>query len=471
MSKRTIHIVITLIALSLIVLISFQIFLLRGLYQISNNRFDYAMHSVLKHTIEEMQMEFIQLREDHAPHNSDWNPQANHYEPTIIDDIELGDSPFTIEDLEILKQRTTDRVNRLFDNFIYRQRVIPSETLEISSLDSILKTSFKREALNVDYEYAISDLDGQFSYLSDSTLEKELFIDSYRRAVFLNGPKKMYYLHVYIPNKVSYLIQSFWSILSISILIILIISSCFLYALSIILKQKKLSEIKNDFINNMTHELKTPISTVSLALEALLKFDLRKNEDKTIRYLEICRHENKRLGEMVEKVLNIASYQRGEIKLKKESLNLHELIEDVYKNILVQVQQNNGSINLQLEALDKIIQVDKVHFTNILFNLLDNANKYYNDIPDIQIRTYNDLDWIYIDIEDKGIGIKKENLKKIFDRFYRVPTGNLHNVKGYGLGLSYVMDIVRFHDGKIDVKSEIGHGTCFTIQIPNGRKN
>ncbi len=471
MSKRTIHIVITLIALSLIVLISFQIFLLRGLYKISNNRFDYAMHSVLKHTNEKLQMEFIELKDDAELSHSDWNPQADHYEPRIIEDNELDDYSLTVEDLEILKQKTAQRVMRLFDNFIYQHSINPSDTLQIGSLDSILKSSFKREALNVEYEYAISDLEGQFNYLSDSTIEKELFIDSYRSPVFLDGPKKMYYLHVFIPNKVSYLIQSFWSILSISILIILIISSCFLFALSIILKQKKLSEIKNDFINNMTHELKTPISTVSLALEALLKFDLRKNEDKSIRYLEICRHENKRLGEMVEKVLNIATYQRGEIKLKKVSLNLHELIEDVYKNILVQVQQNNGSINLKLEALDKIIEVDKVHFTNILFNLLDNANKYFKDCPDIEIRTFNDLDWIYIEIEDNGIGIKKENLKKIFDRFYRVPTGNLHNVKGYGLGLSYVMDIVRFHDGKIDVKSEIGIGTCFTIQIPNGRKN
>ncbi len=471
MSKRTIHIVITLIALSLIVLISFQIFLLRGLYQISNNRFDYAVHTVLKHTNEELQMEFIQLKEDNTLQNTDWNPQASHYEPMIIGDSELGDGPITVEDLEIIKQRTAERIVQLFDMFIYKHSIVPSDELQIGSVDSILKASFKREGLNVDYEYAISDLEGQFSYLSDSTLDKELFIDSYRRAVFLNGPKKMYYLHIYIPNKFSYLIQSFWSILSISILIILIISSCFLYALSIILKQKKLSEVKNDFINNMTHELKTPISTVSLALEALLKFDLRKNEDKTIRYLEICRHENKRLGEMVEKVLNIATYQRGEIKLKKVTLNLHELIEDVYTNIIVQVQQNNGRINLKLEALDEIIYVDKVHFTNILFNLLDNANKYYKDVPDIQISTYNDLDWIYIDIEDKGIGIKKENQKKIFDRFYRVPTGNLHNVKGYGLGLSYVVDIVRLHNGKIDVKSEIGNGTCFTIQIPNGRKN
>ncbi len=471
MNKRTIHIVITLIALSLIVLISFQIFLLRGIYQISNIKFDYAVHSVLEHTIEELQLEFIQLKEDNDLQNTDWNPQADHYEPRTINELELDDGPISVEDLEIIQQRYVKRLNQLFNNVIHQHSLIPSEELQLGSLSTILDSSFKRKGLNVDYEFAISDFEGQFSYISDSTLEKEVFIDSYRRAVFLNGPKRMYYLHIYIPNKFSYLIQSFWSILSISILIILIISSCFLYALSIILKQKKLSEVKNDFINNMTHELKTPISTVSLALEALVKFDLRKNEDKTIRYLEICRHENKRLGEMVEKVLNIATYQRGEIKLKKVTLNLHELIEDVYTNILVQVQQNNGRIDLKLEALDKIILVDKIHFTNILFNLLDNANKYYKESPMIEIRTYNDLDWIYIDIEDKGIGINKENLKKIFDRFYRVPTGNLHNVKGYGLGLSYVIDIVRFHDGKIDVKSEIGSGTCFTIQIPNGREN
>lgn len=471
MSKRTIHIVITLIALSLIVLISFQIFLLRGLYQISGNRFDQSVQTVLQHTTRALNLEAAQVIKNLENSNLDVNPEASSFAPEINRDLETGEELLKIEDIQAVKQKISEDINTIFDYFIYKKSIPLNEELDVSPIDSLLKESFMREKLNVKYHYAVSDINDQFVFISDSTIQKELFIDSYRTAVFLKGPEVTYFLHVHIPNKFGYLIQSFWSILSISILIILIISSCFLFALSIILKQKKVSEVKNDFINNMTHELKTPISTVSLALEALLKFDLRKNEDKTIRYLEICRHENKRLSEMVEKVLNIATYQKGEIKLKKESIDLHELIEDVYTNIFVQVQKNQGDILLQLDAIDKTILVDKVHFTNILYNLLDNASKYFKDVPNITIRTYNDLEWIYIEIEDQGIGIKKENLKKIFDRFYRVPTGNVHNVKGYGLGLSYVIDIIRLHDGKIDVKSEIGKGTCFTIQIPNGREN
>jgi len=219
----------------------------------------------------------------------------------------------------------------------------------------------------------------------------------------------------------------------------------------------------------MTHELKTPISTVSLALEALVNFDVRNNEERSLRYLDISRRELQRLSTMVEKVLNIAQYEKGEISLNIEQYHLNDLIENVVETISMQVQRKNGSLTCELNANQDIILADKVHFNNLLYNLIDNSNKYFVDKPEILIVTKNTENEIILEISDKGIGISKEDLSRVFDKFYRVPTGNIHNVKGYGLGLSYVKDIVDMHHGNLKVTSEINKGTTFIISLPYER--
>ena len=254
-----------------------------------------------------------------------------------------------------------------------------------------------------------------------------------------------------------------WIYISIIGILILLF---FGYTISVMIRQKRLSEIKNDFINNMTHELKTPISTIALSSEMILKGDFTADREKFYRYVGIIHKENKRLEDQVERVLNVAKLDQEKIILKKTALNMHELLEEAKENFTLNQLGNGVAINLNLEAAEPIIYADSVHITNVIYNLLDNAIKYCEMDPKITINTDNKNNGFLIEISDNGIGIKKEDIKMIFDKFYRVPTGNLHNVKGFGLGLFYVKLIVEEHFGKIEVKSKIGEGTTFAIWLP-----
>jgi two-component system phosphate regulon sensor histidine kinase PhoR len=241
---------------------------------------------------------------------------------------------------------------------------------------------------------------------------------------------------------------------------------CFYVAVSTIVKQKQLADVKNDFINNMTHEFKTPISTISLATQMLQDKDVAANTTMFSRYLNIIKDENKRLGSQVEKVLQTAQMERGDLQLKIGEVNVHEVIEQVLENISPQIEQKEGLIDLDLQALDPVVLADEVHLTNIIFNLLDNANKYSPERPWITISTKNVDNGLSFTISDKGIGMSKDSLKNIFDKFYRVPTGNVHDVKGFGLGLSYVKTIVEKHHAKINVQSTLGEGSSFEVILP-----
>ena len=236
-------------------------------------------------------------------------------------------------------------------------------------------------------------------------------------------------------------------------------------------KQKRLSQIKNDFVNNMTHELKTPISTISLASQ-MLKDDSIPVESKNLGYISgIIDDESKRLSYQVEKVLKTALFEQGQIKLKRKELNIHQLIDSVLKNFDIQVKSRQGVIIKKLEAENPVLNIDEVHFTNIIFNLLDNAVKYSDEKPSITVSTRQNGKGIFVSVADKGIGIRKQDQKRIFDQFYRVSTGNVHDVKGFGLGLSYVKKIVEAHQGEIKLRSEYRKGTSFEIFIPTNHIN
>ena len=241
---------------------------------------------------------------------------------------------------------------------------------------------------------------------------------------------------------------------------------CFAYVINTIFKQKKLSDMKTDFINNMTHEFKTPVATISLASEMLKKNDIIDNKDKSLRYAGIIYDENKRLGEQVEKVLQMAVLDKGDFKLNKTTINAHEVIQKVIEKLSLQIESRNGKVNLILNAPHANINADEIHFTNIIFNLIDNAIKYSTDVLEITVSTETILGKLHIAITDKGIGMSKDAQKRVFEKFYRVPTGNIHNVKGFGLGLSYVKIMTEAHDGTIDVQSELGKGSTFKIILP-----
>ena len=226
--------------------------------------------------------------------------------------------------------------------------------------------------------------------------------------------------------------------------------------------------MKNDFVNNMTHELKTPIASISLAAQMMNDPSVTKSPKMMQHLSGIIQDESKRLRFLVEKVLQMSMFDRKKAVFKKKRLDLNEMVENISKSFTLRVEHTGGKIYTDIEAIDSTIYVDEVHFQNVIFNLLDNAVKYGKpgEKLDVYLKTWNDDNWLYLSVRDTGVGIKKEDLKKVFEKFYRVHTGNVHDVKGFGLGLAYVKKMVELHQGEIRVDSEYGKGTTFTIKLP-----
>jgi two-component system phosphate regulon sensor histidine kinase PhoR len=274
-------------------------------------------------------------------------------------------------------------------------------------------------------------------------------------------------VRVHFPDINSYIFSSVrFMIPSVVFTFILLIT--FIFTIVVIFRQKRYSEIKNDFINNMTHELKTPIASISLAAQMLSDDSVPKN-DKMLKHLtSVVSDESKRLRFLVEKVLQMSMFDRKKASFKKKELDLNEMVESIANSFSLRVEHTGGKIYVDVGAVDSAIYVDEVQFQNVIFNLMDNAVKYRKpDKPlNVTLKTWNDDRWLYLSVEDTGMGMRKDNLKKIFDKFYRVHTGNVHDVKGFGLGLAYVRKVVELHDGDIRVESELGKGTTFTIKLP-----
>lgn len=372
---------------------------------------------------------------------------------------------------EELLKAGTEVVNDLYDELIsinvykdYKPKV------DSMMLDTVLHQELKAAGVNTEFVYSISSqLANSGSKANYKDAQKDC--DSTGCYYKINlSPSNVYvtpqYLSVSFPDETSYLLNTMWAMLSVSGLVICILIMAFYYTIATISRQKKLSEIKNDFISNMTHEFKTPISTISLAAEMLNDSSVSKTPEKQHRFIKMITDENKRLSILVESILQTAILDKGEFKLKISQIDLHEIINQAIQNTQLLIDQRGGSITKQLNATKSNVVADKLHLTNIVFNLIDNAVKYTKETPNIVISTRDAENGIEITIKDNGIGISKDNLRKIFDKFFRVPTGNVHNVKGFGLGLSYVKAVVEKHNGTIHVESEIGKGSTFKILMP-----
>lgn len=252
-----------------------------------------------------------------------------------------------------------------------------------------------------------------------------------------------------------------------AILFTMVIIAAFYLTVTTMLRQKKLSEIKNDFINNMTHEFKTPIATISLAVDAIKNEKVQRDVEKLGYFSSIIKEENQRMNRQVETILKSALMDRQEVQLNVKPLHVHEIIRDVADNFILRLQEKQGMLETDLSASEDLIEGDEVHISNLITNLMDNAVKYSRDVPPvIRIATSSDNKKFSIRIEDNGIGMTRETLKRIFEKFYRAHTGNIHNVKGFGLGLSYVKSVVEAHEGSIKAESTLGKGSCFTIEFP-----
>ena len=274
------------------------------------------------------------------------------------------------------------------------------------------------------------------------------------------------FLVVIVPHQKNIVIKELlWFIIG-AIIFTLIIITAFFLTLRTLFVQKKLGEIKSDFINNMTHEFKTPLATISLAVDALKNEKVIGDKEKTAYFTGVIKEENIRMNKQVETILQASLLDKNEVQVNLKKLSAHEFIEDAVNNITLPLQQKNGKLDIHLDAKLDLVQIDEVHFTNIVNNLLDNALKYSNDIPHITLTTFNTNNQFKIRIDDNGIGMSKETLSRIFEKFYRAHTGNVHNVKGFGLGLSYVKTMVEAHRGTIKAESILGKGSSFTLTFP-----
>lgn len=363
------------------------------------------------------------------------------------------------------KQEKVNLMKDVMKDFIIGKRSI-YERLGHVMLDTLLKKEFAENGINIPFEYSVKD-NGNVIFASLGQQELKANQLNYKIKLFPNDTfQQEQFLQVYFPEKQNYILRNLWSIFGSTFLLIAFVGGIFYYSVNSLLTQKKLSNIKNDFINNMTHELKTPVSTIALALEVIKDKEVNKSPEKTERYLNIITEENQRLGTQIEKVLQIAKLEKGDLNLNFEPIDINEVLDQVVKNQSVALEQFGVKLNLDLKAEETIVSADSVHLTNIFFNLVDNAIKYAKEQPEISIATSNSDSEMFISISDKGIGIPKDQLSKIFDKFYRVPKGDLHDVKGYGLGLSYVKNMVELHKGKIVVNSKINEGTEFLVTLP-----
>jgi len=392
--------------------------------------------------------------------------------------IALTDIAGTILSLNRDKSEPYNVVKQLRSNYFVVQI---NDTLHPYLLESLLKREFDKRNIKENFEYGIYDC------FTDSVVYGNyVTFDSVKTEAKVNAPQIKFdndghYFSVYFPNRETFNVAQQkseeekglfsseklggWLFGSIIIILVLLF---FIYAISVVLKQKRLADVKNDFINNMTHELKTPIATISLASEVLSKKGIEADPTRINQYAGIIKHENTRLENMVERVLKLATLEKEKIELKPSEVNMNELLHDCINSFETQLKNEEGSIHPDLKANQPVIIGDKVHLMNVFSNLIDNAKKYSENKPVISIKTEDKPGGINISVRDNGIGIAPENLKMIFEKFYRVPTGNVHNVKGFGLGLYYVKYIVDEHKGKISVFSKQGHGTTFEVFLPTG---
>lgn len=344
-----------------------------------------------------------------------------------------------------------------------------SDRVNFEELNGILEKVLVNNGVTLPFTYSVVDRQGKMIYqchkdlhVSELNTKNNVYIQKFFP---LEESNKTAYLQVVFPTKQNYILNSM-NLLLPSIGLVALILGVFIVAIIIIFRQKQLNNIKNDFVNNMTHELKTPISSISLASQMLQDPGVGKTPETLKHISNVIHDETKRLSLQVEKVLQMAIFEKDNSILKLNEMRINSLISDIISNFSLKVTSKGGKITSNLKATYDVALIDEVHFTNVIFNLMDNALKYCDKPLLLTIETWNEKNNLLITIEDNGIGIHKDDLKRIFEKFYRVSTGNLHNVKGFGLGLAYVKKIVLEHKGTIKVESELNIGTKFTITIP-----
>lgn len=468
MSRKIIIFVIVLITVALIGLMVIQVYWIRNAVTVKEANFVRSVNEALSTVVQKLdKMEMAHQLQKRIKRKNDHSilQKIDSINQSLADDFSKISSQDEYQKFIQKSMLAQDVLQEVLD--VNQPRPVinrMSETL----LDSLIGIELRQKGIDTDFEYGVySPVNNSMLMQRTGKYPNELLNKGFVLTLYPNElMSDPHYLMVYFPNEKQFLISQLWGLLLISVVLILMIIFSFTVSIHTIFRQKKLSEMRTDFINNMTHEFKTPVSTISLACEALSDKDVQKSEAVYNSYINVINEENKRLGSMAEKILQSALLDKGSLSLRKEWVNVHEIIEDVIRKISLQIENRNGKIFKDFHAETSVLLADKIHLTNVILNLVDNALKYTLDDPEIVISTHNIDSGIEIDVADNGIGISQTEQQKIFDKLYRIPTGDVHNFKGFGLGLSYVKAIVDLHSGKIKLESEPKRGSKFTIVLP-----
>ncbi len=377
-----------------------------------------------------------------------------------IGDVTSQESFIRYEQLEDYQKLNLKRQSKVMHNRLPLTRRISNPDLSFLIQQELFKRGVK-----LPFEFGVYD-EGMATKLNsnNSNLYKK---SNYNVFLFVGDDGVSdYELYVSFPTKRRYLFASVWDIISLSMLFISIIVLVYVSSLVLLVKQKKISEIKTDFINNMTHEFKTPIATINLALDAIKNPKILSETDKVLQYTQMIRDENKRMLTQVENVLQISKLEKDQLDIEKKDLDIHDVVNEALAHVDLMIKDRNGKLTLDLNADKTVFSGNAFHMNNVIVNILDNAIKYSKNVLEISIETVSNNKNVILKIKDSGIGMSKAVQKNIFEKFYREQTGNIHDVKGHGLGLSYVKRIIENHNGKITVMSEKGKGSTFTITLP-----
>lgn len=510
MTKKGIVRIVSVISLAMLGIFGMQVYSIVSTVMINTELFDNNVHNALDHVVAKIEQSeldktanlydlpllttisnngvsqlasVVQVEEIYA--NLDSNNQGFY---STADTISTNDISQLTQNFKVIESKRTwnkkdnkQAFRQYFERYFVQHSIVKDipiqQRITTEQLDEVLSSEFNEKGIRSRYAYAVySAFDSSFvisNPILKSNRHRYTSPQDFKYSIrfFPSSNQQVATLFVDFPHKTSVIWDGMWFNILTTLLFTGVVIACFYYTINIILRQKKLSEMKSDFLNNMTHEFKTPIATISIASDSIKKLLTKGQTEKAMRFINIIGEENKRMNSQVGKVLQMAKIDKREFKLNIEEVYVDDVILSAAEKIALQLDQKEGKIELELEAENAVIEADETHFTNIIHNLLDNANKYSPIKPKITIKTSNVSDGIRIEIVDNGIGISKEARKHIFDKFYRVPTGNIHDVKGFGLGLSYVQNLVVAHGGTIEVESEKENGSNFILTLPLRQPN
>jgi len=385
---------------------------------------------------------------------------------------EQFDNSVRIASKSVVNQFLNQMSDSIFKEKIYllscrKDHLVITDYIQPTLLDSLIDSEFGCMHIGNKYYYGIYNKpSGKFVAGNFENYEEKIRNSEFQFSLYSIYRPGDYYLSIYFPSSTSYVISKMKRMIAFSAILLIVLITSHIFVVYTIFRQKKLSEIKNDFINNLTHEFKTPIATTSLAAEMLVKENINKIPLKVKKYANVILYENTRLQTQVEQILRIASLEKGNFNFKYEKIDIHQLISSVIVSFELRIEKSKARITTKLNAKDSVVSTDITHLTNVIYNLVDNAMKYSPKVPEIIIETKNSKKGILIKVEDKGIGIAKKYHKDVFKNLFRIPMGNIQDVRGFGLGLYYSKYVVESLGGSIDLQSEIGKGSTFEVYLP-----